>query len=402
MVRPTDEAELVEIVRSSDTVRAVGAGHSFSPAAMTHGVLIDGAALSGVESVDGTSARFGSGTTIRQAAAELARNGLAFPNLGDIDVQTLAGAISTATHGTGITRQTISAAVNYLRIIDGAGEIHELDSSHPWFNAARASLGRCGLITAVGFECVPTENLLVRTAPDRLDSILERIPELTAAHRHFEFFWFPHTDTVLVKTMDPTAEPPRGAVRRRVEDAFLGNAALATLCTVARMRPSLTPTLARLGSGFLSASEFVEPPSTAFASSRKVRFAEMEYCVPIERAAEAVHAIRDIIERDRLNVSFPVEVRFLGADDVWMSPAFQRQSCFIAAHMFKGVDWRPYFEAFESRMLEMGGRPHPGKLNLAAVPADLYPRFGDFVEVVKQIDPAGKFANDYTNRLFGV
>ena len=140
-----------------------------------------------------------------------------------------------------------------------------------------------------------------------------------------------------------------------------------------------------------------------FASERRIKFTEMEYGVPRERGAEAARRVFELIESEGLRVSFPIEVRFVAPDDALLSPSHERDTCYVAVHMFKGVEWEPYFRGVEAIMSSLGGRPHWGKRHFqtAATLAQRYPRWDDFQRVRGRLDPDGRFSNAYTERVLG-
>ncbi len=335
-------------------------------------------------------------------------------NLGDIDVQSIAGAISTATHGTGARLRNISAQVAELTLVLADGSTlrcaEEVDSEI--FRAARVGLGALGVIAEVILRCVPAFTLRGVDAPAPLDDTLARFEELALGNDHFEFFVFPHADTALTRTNNRTDQPPRprGRVSAYANDVLLTNHAFELLCRAGRRFPRRIPQLNRLVTRLAGARTRVDRSDRIFASPRLVRFTEMEYALPRERTPEAVNRIMALVAGDGSGagghgfaVPFPIEVRTVAPDDALLSTAAGRDSGFVAVHMYRGMAWEPYFRAVEAIMDELGGRPHWGKRHFQTA-ATLRPRYPDwdrFQAVRARLDPEGRFANAWTDRVLG-
>jgi L-gulono-1,4-lactone dehydrogenase len=393
------------------TVKAVGSGHSFTPVAVTDGVLVQLDRLRGIVSADVPSGivRVRAGTPLHQLNDALAAVGLAMPNLGDIDRQTISGALGTGTHGTGARFRGLADAVRGVRIVLADGSVHDCDAAHEpdLFEAARVSLGALGIITEVTLQCVPAFLLQAREDPGTLSGTLADLDSLVDGTDHFEFYWFPHTDRVLTKrnTRLPVeaGEDPLPGWRSWLDDDLLSNRVFEVVNRVSTARPAWVPRINRITSRVLSSREFTTASHRVFASQRNVRFREMEYAVPRSAAPDLLVALKALTDQDGLALPFPVEVRFTGADDVWMSTAHGRESAYIAVHQYHRMEHRPYFDAFESMARDVGGRPHWGKLH-GRSRADLqpaYPRFDDFVAVRDRVDPERMFANGYLARVLG-
>ena len=390
-------------------LRVVGAGHSFSDIACTDGALLSLDRLARVLDIDRTSGlvRVEAGITIRELSRQLDAHGLAMENLGDIDVQTIAGAISTATHGTGARLRNISAQVVELTLLlaDGSALVCSAEHEAEVFRAARVGLGALGVIVEVTLRCVPAFTLRGRDAPAPLAQTLERFDELVRDNDHFEFFVFPHTDTALTRTNNRTDEPPRprGRLAAYTNDVVLTNHAFGLICRAGRRMPRRIPQLNRLVTRLAGSSERVDRSAEIFASPRLVRFTEMEYALPREHTPQAVRSVLEMIERRGFAVPFPIEVRTVAPDDAFLSTAAGRESGFVAVHMFRGMEWRPYFQAVERIMDELGGRPHWGKRHFQTA-ATLRGRYADwdrFQAVRARLDPHGRFANEWTSRVLG-
>ncbi|MHB8240992.1 MAG: D-arabinono-1,4-lactone oxidase [Solirubrobacteraceae bacterium] len=409
--RSTDElaAAIAGAAGRGQRVRVAGAGHSFSENVCTDGAMIKLDRLSRVIDLDTTSGlvTVEAGITIHELSRQLALHGLAMENLGDIDVQTIAGAISTATHGTGARLPNISSQVTQLKLVlaDGSTLVCSRESDRETFLAARVGLGALGAIAEVTLRCVPAFTLHGVDAPAPLDETLERFEELALGNDHFEFFVFPHTHTALTRTNNRTDAPPRPRSRASayLNDVLLTNHAFELFCRAARRRPTAIPKINRAVTALAGRSERVESSAAIFASPRLVRFTEMEYALPREHTPQAVRTVMDMIEQRGFAVPFPIEVRTVAPDDALISTAAGRDSGFVAVHMYRGMAWEPYFRAVEAIMDELGGRPHWGKRHFQTA-ATLRPRYPDwdrFQAVRARLDPDGRFANDWTERVLG-
>ena len=407
--RPGSTDDLVRVLDEPGRVRVVGAGHSFSDIALTDATMISLERMAGVLDVDRQSGlvRVQAGITIRALSHALASHGLAMENLGDIDVQSIAGAISTATHGTGARLRNISSQVVELKLAlaDGSTLVCSPDRDPELFRAARVGLGALGVIVEVTLRCVPAFTLRGVDAPAPLSQTLERFEELAEANDHFEFFVFPHTDVALTRTNNRTGEPasPRGRISAYANDVLLTNHAFGAICAAGRRFPSRIPQLNRLVTRLAGSSIRVEESAEIFASPRLVHFTEMEYALPRERTAEAVRAVMGLVEREGLAVPFPIEVRTVAGDDAMLSTAAGRDSGYVAVHMFRGMEWRPYFQAVESIMDGLNGRPHWGKRHFqtAETLRGRYPDWDRFQSIRARLDPDGRFANQWSERVLG-
>src|SRR5579859_5205134 len=415
---PRSEAEISAAVKDAAaaglTMRALGTGHSFTAAAATSGVALD---LSGWTGIVAADTRTGvvtvrSGTTLRALNAELAGLGLALANLGDIDAQTVAGALSTGTHGTGARLGGLATQIESLELIlaDGSAVTCSASSRPELFGAARISLGALGVITAVTLRCVPSFTLHADEGPMPVEEVLEQFDALAAAHDHVEFYWFPYGRQALVKRNNRVRPGAAGSVppvmprwRRLWEFEVMENAAFGALCRLGRARPRLIPALNRFSSAALSSRSYTDASHRVFVTPRRVRFTESEYAVPRESLGHVIAELRRAVPRLPDPVMFPVEVRVAAADDIWLSTAYGRESAYIAIHQYAGLPYQDWFDRFESIVAEVAGRPHWGKLHSlgAARLGSLYPRFGDFLRVRAETDPEGRFGNSYLTRVLG-
>jgi FAD-linked oxidoreductase len=416
--RPASIAEIAAALERAATrgerVRVVGSGHSFSDIALTDGRLLALDRMARVLDVDRDSGlvRVQAGITIRELNARLAERGLALENLGDIDVQSIAGAISTATHGTGAQLGNIPSQVVGLTLVLADGSTLECgERDGDLFRAARVGLGALGVLAEVTLRCVPAFRLDGVDRPAPLQETFERFTELSDANDHFEFYVFPHAATALTRTNNRTDAParPRGRAAAYANDILLTNHAFELCCRLGRRLPAQIPRVNRLVTRLAGATHRVDRSDRIFASPRLVRFTEMEYALGRERTVEAVRRVLELVERGgpgggpRFAVPFPIEVRTVAADDALLSTAAGRDSGFVAVHMYRGMAFEPYFRAVEAIMGELGGRPHWGKRHFqtAATLRGRYPDWDRFQAVRRRLDPAGRFANDYVERVLG-
>jgi L-gulono-1,4-lactone dehydrogenase len=440
--RSTEEIANAITAAATDglTVRALGSGHSFTPAAATSGVALDLSGWAGVVAADLDSGLITvrSGTTIRDLNAVLDTLGLAMANLGDIDAQTVSGAISTGTHGTGAGLGGIATQVTGLELVLGDGSVVSCSAKErpDLFSAACVSVGALGVLSTVTLQCVPAFTLAADERPMPLGEVLDKFGEFAAGNDHFEFYWFPYGKNALVKRNnrltagdgpaglraqwqkapfyrarnpglsrggDPPYPPPMPGWRRFLEYEVMENAAFGALCRTGRAMPSTIKPLNRFAAATLSKRTYSAPSHEVFVTPRRVRFVESEYAVPRESLLDVLAELRAGVARLAHPVMFPVEVRVAAADDIWLSTAHGRDSAYVAIHQYVGLPYAGYFKLFESIATSVGGRPHWGKMHTrdAAYLGQVYPRFADFLRVRDETDPGRRFANPYLTQVFG-
>jgi L-gulono-1,4-lactone dehydrogenase len=392
-------------------VKAVGAGHSFTGIAVAPGVLLDLSDLTGLVSVDRERRRvtLRAGTRLHQVPRLLAPYGLAMQNLGDIDRQSISGAISTGTHGTGARFGGIATQVTGATLVTATGELLTVDEDHEpeLLPAVALGLGALGILVEVTLQCVPAFVLHAVDLPAPLEDVLASLETRVEGTDHYEFYWFPHTDVGLTKTNTrlPESAPrnplPVGA--RWVDEELLSNALYRAVCATGSVAPGIVPSFSRLAVKLTGDREYTDISNRVFTQNRGVRFREMEYALPAENVRPAFEALRALVDERRWRISFPVEVRFAAADDLWMSTAHGRASGYIAVHRYWRENPGPYFEAVEQIMLGFGGRPHWGKMHTldAAALRERYPRFDDFTALRDRLDPDRMFQNAYLERVLG-
>lgn len=398
-------------IRQGLRIKAVGASHSFTGIAAAPGVLLDLSDMQGIVSVDAKTSRVTllAGTRLYNIPGLLAPYGLAMENLGDIDQQSISGATSTGTHGTGARFGGIATQIRGVTLVTGQGEFLRVDEKNnpELLPAVALGLGALGIIVEITIQCVPAFAIHAVDEPIPLEQLRENLNELVAANDHFEFYWFPHTDVALTKrqTRLPADAKlsPLPPVGRWVDETLLSNGVYRVVCATARAIPAITPPFNRLAVKLTGDREYTDFSNKVFTQSRTVRFREMEYALPAENTLAAFDELRALIEQKQWRIEFPVEVRFAAADDLWMSTAHKRQSGYIAVHRYWRNDPTDYFRAVEQIMLAHGGRPHWGKMHTldAAQLQERYPKFADFVALRDRFDPERRFANRHLGRILG-
>ncbi|MBV9692576.1 MAG: FAD-binding protein [Alphaproteobacteria bacterium] len=410
---PQDEVELAAAVRQANApVRTPGSGHSFTPLNATDGTIIDLGAFTGLKSVDtgAAAATFAAATPLWQVGPLLHPHGLGLKNMGDIDRQTLAGVVSTGTHGTGRTLKSFSAEVAGFRLVMAGGEVLNCSASEnaEVFAAGRTSLGALGVLTEITMNARPAYRLVERNFVLPIDELLRDLDRLVADNRHFEFFWFPYADLAVCKSLNESADEapaPRSAdeMFARGERQTSDQRIFAAINEVLPYAPVLLRPAHKLFSRLMPGAAKVRWSHEIFPSPRTTRFNEMEYALPIAEGLQALQEIVETIRKQRINTGFPLEYRTVAADDVWMSPFYGRESATIAVHQYHRVDTRRLFEACEAVFRRHQGRPHWGKRHSrdAHELAELYPKFEDFRAVRRRLDPQGKFLNPHLRAMFG-
>ena len=361
------EADAAAIVRQAgrakQSVRIAGAGHSHAPLVVNNGVIVDASGLAGVISTDAAIQRawVWSGTRIYALGRALHDHGLALKNQGDIDRQAIAGAVATGTHGTGQTLQNLSASVTGIRMITASGDIVECSAERnaELFQAARLGLGAFGIVTQLQLQLREAYRLKEHGWSEPFEALLPRLDTLIDQSRHFEFFWYPHTDIAVAKSTDATTADPEYP-------------------------------LAEEGSRLAWSYEVL-------ANHRPLLHTEMEYSVPASDGPACMRAIRELIRKDFTGLRWPVEYRTLAADDVWLSTAYERPTVTISVHQDVNENDEPYFRACEEVFNAFSGRPHWGKVHYldGAALASRHPRWREWWQARDAIDPSGTFLNEY-------
>jgi FAD-linked oxidoreductase len=402
---PASVGELQELIAASTgTVRPVGAGHSFTALVPTDDTIVSLSRLSGLVSHDAErlQATLWAGSRLGDIGQPLEAAGQALVNMPDIDQQTLAGCLGTATHGTGASIGCMPTFVEWLQLVNARGELIECDANNnaDLFNAARVSLGTLGVITQVRLQNVAPYRLRRETVWHEFDAILDLAEGMANQHRNFEFYYIPFSGMGFTDVHNLTTEPVGSTRKIDSNESVLELKKLRDwLDGMPKLRQLILSGMAKS----ISDEVTVESSWKNYASERNVRFNEMEYHLPREHGLTALREVRTALETQHPEVFFPIEVRFVKGDDIWLSPFYQRDTCSIAVHHYFEEDYKPYFKTIEPILRKYHGRPHWGKLNTLSRGEfrKLYPRWDDFVAVRKEVDPQGRFLNPYLKGLFG-
>ncbi len=424
VVTPSSVQEVAEQVlraaQDGERVRMAGTGHSFTPVAATDGVLLLPGRLTGVRAVDpeAGTVTVEAGCPLRALNEALLARGLSLANMGDIQVQTVAGAVQTGTHGTGRDVGGMAAQVAGLELVLADGQLVTCTRELPGggvtgsdggdvnlLDAARVGLGALGVLTAVTFAVVPAFLLAAREEAMTWSQVISRLDEFTADNEHFEFYWFPHSEGCLTKRNNRTDGPASPLPRWRylLDDEVLSNSLFGATCRIGKRAPAVIPTVNAIAAKALGARSYSDAAYRVFTSPRRVRFKEEEYAIPRAALSDVLAEVRALFRRRDWRISFPIEVRVTPPDEVWLSTAYGRDSAYIAIHVFHATAHEDYFRDVEAVMTSVGGRPHWGKMHTrdAAYLAEVYPRFGDFVALRDRLDPERRFGNDYLTRVLG-
>ena len=402
-------AEVRRAAQDNLSVKAVGSGYSSNDIAVTRGVMLDLSRLAGIFSADEQTGlvTVGAGTTLRELNRDLWKLGLGLTCVGNLDAATVAGAIATGTHGTGRRFTGLASHVRGLQLVTADGQVLECSAEqHPeLFAAARVSLGALGVITAVTLQCDPAVVLQSVEAPADYDDLLEVLARLELRD-HFEFLWFPHTRRVLTKvqTRLPADAPlqPRGAVRDWYDAKVLGSV-FSAMNRLSATWPGMTGKVNRAATKALPERSYTDQAHRIVTGSGRVVFRQMEYAVPRRSLAHVLDEVDDWLQRSGEQITFPVEVRLAAPDNIPLSPAFGRETCWVAVHQYYRRPHEAYFTAVEAIAREVDGRPHWGKLHYRTAEdlAPAYPLFDEFLTVRDKYDPERRFGNDYLRRVLG-
>ncbi len=396
VVRPSSTDGIAEAVEDADELRAAGSGHSFSPLVATDETLVSLEEYTGVVSVDedegkGTAR---TGTVLAEFNTEIADHGLAMENLGDVDRQTVSGAVSTGTHGTG-QFGVIATQLSEAEMVTADGSVRTFSRGDDEFGAAQVSLGALGVLTELEFDLVPSYGLELVRRKESLEDCLSNFHGYVEQNRNFEFFWFPNTRTAITKRLN---EAPSEELRR--SDGKFENVAWKAACEVSRVLPSKYSS--RVAASVIEEERMVGPSHEVYPFPREVRFNETEYGVPADRAVEAFRDIKEVVEEG--DAAFPVEFRYVEGDEIPLSPAHGRDTVFIAVHKYHKKPYRETFEACQEVFREYGGRPHWGKMHFLSSDElrEMYPEWDAFQDVREELDPGGVFLNEHLRDVFGV
>jgi len=408
---PQSEDEVIKVVQRAitdrKTIRIIGSGHSFMPLSSTNQVLVSLDQYQGILAIDKEKnwVTVKAGTKLNYLNELLAKEGLALENMGDIDVQSIAGATGTGTHGTGTAFVNLSTQIRQIKFVNGLGELVTCSENTlpEVFKAAQISLGTLGIITELTLQCVPAYTLALEIGKDTLEHLLEQYEAINATNRNFEFYWFPNTPYVMTKKSNITNAPPdRSSFKDYLQEILLENYAFLAICEASYRFPSLTHRLSRFAASTIDNHKKINESHKVFSTTRMVRFNEMEYNIPVVAYKEVKKELTNWINKNNYEVLFPIENRFVKGDDIYLSPAYQRDSAYIAVHVYHKKDFKKYFSNLEAIFRAHEGRPHWGKINSlkAADVAKLYPKFEAFDTIRATHDPHQLFLSPYLKSLF--
>lgn len=412
IVYPNTESEIREaIIKAANQrqqVRVIGTGHSFTALCKTKDVLLSLDKYQGLIAVDKDQclATVKAGTKLKLLGELLWKEGLAMENMGDIDAQSIAGTISTGTHGTGTSFGTISSQIVALKIINAQGEIKRCSATENpnLFKAAQVSLGALGIITEITLRCIPSYKLLIKNRKEKLSTVLNSIEYRNEQNRNFEYYWFPYTNTVWTKTTNVAerGEPDKDSYFNYLSELLVENYSFKAICEWARMFPSQNKIVAKLSAQSVPTVDKLNFSHRVFATMRLVRFKEMEYSVPADAYQAVMKEVIQLVNSKKYNIHFPIENRWVKEDDIYMSPAYGRKSAYIACHVYHKKDSTAYFGDLETIFKKYDGRPHWGKLHTLTGEdvRERYPMFETFNALRKKEDPDGMFLNSHLKRIF--
>lgn len=406
----TEEAQSIvrEHLAQKKSIRMRGSGHSWTGLIATQESFLHLDNMQGVLTVDAQKkiVTAYAGTKLYRLGEEAFRHRLALPNQGDINKQSLAGALSTGTHGTGITLQSLANQIEAVKLITGNGDVLDLkkDADPELLKALAVSFGSLGLMTELSVKMIDAYKLKVESFPEDMDSSLAHLSQRLKNNRHLEMFYFPVGDWSLVKLMNQTQdqETKKGYWDKFnqviIEDWLYGK--LNQFAVATKSYRSIDALMRKV----VGHQVFIDWSHQAFPTERNVRFMEMEYNLPVHKFEEVFSEIKLAIKKNHFQTLFPIEIRFVKGDDLWLSPASGRDSVYFAVHTYITEDWRPYFKEMETIFKRHGGRPHWGKWHSLKDQdfAQIYPKWSEFKKLRHELDPNGTWLNTHLKDIFAL
>lgn len=409
--RSTEEvSEIVkEAAKAKRKIRAIGSGHSFTPLCATDDITLSLDNMQEISRVGDSNIAFAQGgTKLYRLSAGLEKIGLAQENMGDINKQSVAGALATGTHGTGTTFGSISSQIEEVTFVNGKGEIHtvSLQSDPDLFRCLQVSIGSLGIITGLKLRCIPSYNLHLIKKKEKLDDVLANLEKHNAENRNFEFYWMPHTQYTQTKysnTIEQKGKETSAAVAW-FNEVFLENYMLEAICKIAKAFPTLNPAMSKLTAAFIGDEEKIKTSHEVFSTVRKVKFTEMEYSVPMEHYKTVMQELLRAYEKNKYAINFPIENRFVMEDLPYLSTSYGRKSAYIACHAYKGVDNTKYFKELEEIFQQFNGRPHWGKMHTCdhTYLSKQYDKWDIFQKHREEQDPEQIFTNPHIKKVLGL
>jgi FAD-linked oxidoreductase len=407
---PASEEEILTILSNATfnkkNVRTIGSGHSWTGLIVTNDILISLDRWQGITEVDpnGKWVEVRSGTKLLKLGNDLWSMGYSMENLGDIDVQSIAGALNTGTHGTGRDFGTLATQIHSITIALPTGELVEVSETEnkDLFKAAQISLGALGVITRYKLKVVKAFVLQYTSKLGKIKDAVENFDKYNNEYRNYEFYWFPYTDEVQLKLVSETEKPIQdGGFMRDFNDVVIENLGYFLLSEYSRTHKKFYKPFSKFSARGVPKGTWRNHSNKIFATKRWVRFKEMEYNVPKERFQECITEIMETIHKRDFRVHMPLEIRYVKADDIMISPANGRDAVYMAVHQYNGMDYLEYFKTIEEIFWKYDGRPHYGKMNTMKKDqfANTYANWSKFSQIQKSCDPNGVMLNDYLRSI---
>ncbi len=409
---PQSIEEVCEVVKEqallNRTIRVTGAAHSFSPVAMPEQSALTLHHLRGIISVDkeAHTATFYAGTYLYEVGPILAEYGLALINMGDIQKQTLAGAISTATHGTGVTLGSFASIVTRWGIVTGEGDYLEHDRGEDALSEALyVSVGMLGILVTVTIQVIPLYSLAYTSERHDFYTEIQNFQQSIRENRNVEWYYFPGSNQIQVKKMTQVAPQQQPKVQKLIDQAknqALENGLFYVASELCKRKPSLSLAVSRLASNLVGGDARTGMSYEIYPSPRYVKFVETEYAIAIDQFEACMEEVHAMFLRKHFDVHFPIECRTTAGERGYLSPTQGRESAFISFHMYKGMNESPYFHWVRDMMVKFNGRPHWGKVNNYHNQniEQFYPNATKFNEQRKKLDPHNVFLTSYFKNIF--
>ncbi len=411
---PTSEEEVAALVEHARNggrrLRVVGTGHSFSRIAAPDDEAVSLAALDAAPDIDRERGvvTVSGGTTLAALSRALLDAGLALPIVGSIQAQTVAGAIATGTHGSSLRHGNLPGLVTALRLVTGTGDVLSVEGGDDLLDATRVHLGALGVVTRVTLRVRPAGHLHQAVEQVPVESVPDALPEIADSAEYVKVWWLPHAPTAQIvrytATTSATTRRPSPRTQRWIDERVMHRFVFPGVVALQRRRPGITaPLNARLSRVYLGAASQVGPAGLMLNTPMPMRHHETEAALPLSRAGAALRQVLDLFHHGRPAVTFPLEIRFVRGDDIWMSPAHGADTCQVGAYTTEGPDRAAYFEGFWRVMRSFGARPHWGKEmdHDAAELRPLYPAFDRFLAVRDDLDPQRVFGGAFHDRVLG-
>lgn len=409
--RPDSIEKISDLVKhaklENKNIRMIGSGHSWTKLIETSDILISLDEYQGITSVNSEekTVEAKGGTKLGKFNSAAFDHGFHMENMGDVDKQSLAGAASTGTHGTGVDLQSISNQISALTIVDGHGAVKRFDKNKnaAELSALGVSLGSLGVITDIKLQMEDKYKLNVKTAFYEIDDLLSDIDQIKSQNRHTEFFFFPVSEWATIKTMNKSSETAQTkGTFEYIKGSLIDNWLYEKVnrwASSSKKYEFYDRIMRKFESGRSSNTYWAHE---AYPADRSVRFMEMEYGIPVKFFHQAFNEIREKIKELKIQTLFPIEVRFTKADNLWLSPCYERDTVYFAFHSYIEDEYMKYFTEMEQLLAKYEGRPHWGKWHslVQAQLSQLYPKWDEFRRIRTEFDPEDIFINDCLKKLF--